>query len=256
MTGFGAIYRRELSTYFNSPIFYVVGFVFLALFGYLYLAGVLAYNYYSLQAQNPMLAGQLNVTDLVFTPLFHNTSVVMLLVMPLLTMRLFAEERKSGTIELLFTYPLRDAGTLFGKLAAVLTVFLAILAGTLPCIAHLATLAPVDPGVALTNYLGLFLLGLSFLSLGIFVSSLTENQIVAAVVSFGALLLFWLIGFLGQFSASGAGGGLISYVSILEHFEGFTRGVIDTRDVAFYLLFSAFFLFGTLRVLESMRWRG
>jgi ABC-2 type transport system permease protein len=131
-----------------------------------------------------------------------------------------------------------------------------ILASTLPCIGFLATLTPVDPGVMLTSYLGLFLLGLSFLCLGVFMSSLTENQIIAAVASFGALLGFWLIGFVEQFSGGGAGGGVLSYLSILEHFDGFARGVIDTRDVAFYLLFSAFFLFGTLRVLETMRWRG
>lgn len=255
MTGFSAVYRRELTSYFQSAIFYVVALVFLALFGYLFLAGVLAYNFYSLQAQNPMIASQLNATDVVLTPLFHNTSVIMLLVMPLLTMRMFAEERKSGTIELLFTYPLRDLGMLFGKLAAVLTVFLIILVGTLPCIVFLARLTPVDPGVVLTIYLGLFLLGFAFISLGVFMSSLTENQIVAAVASFGALLGFWLIGFVGEFSGAGAGG-VLSYISILEHFDGFTRGVIDTRDVAFYLLFSAFFLFGTLRVLEITRWRG
>jgi ABC-2 type transport system permease protein len=137
----------------------------------------------------------------------------------------------------------------------VLTVFLIILLGTLPCIAFLATLTPVDPGVVLTIYLGLFLLGFAFLSLGAFMSSLTENQIVAAVASFGALLGFWLIGFVGEFSGAAAGG-VLSYISILEHFDGFTRGVIDTRDIAFYLLFSAFFLFGTLRVLEITRWRG
>lgn len=255
MKGFLAVYRRELASYFQSAIFYVVAFVFLAIFGYLFFASVLVYGQFSFQAQNPMIAAQLNGTDMVLTPLLHDTSVVMLLVMPLLTMRAFAEERKSGTLELLFTYPLRDLETLFGKLAAVLTVFGIIVAGTLPCVALLAGLTPVDPGVIASSYAGLLLLGGAFLCLGIFVSSLTENQIVAAVVSFGALLGFWLIGFVQQFSGGGAGG-LLSYLSILEHFDAFTRGVVDTRDVAFYLLFSAFFLFGTLRVLESMRWRG
>lgn len=255
MTGFSSVYRRELATYFHSTIFYVVAFVFLGLFGYLFFEGVLIYATLSYEAQNPILAGQLNATEVVLMPLSHNTSVVMLLVMPLLTMRLFAEERKSGTIELLFTYPVSDLGLLFGKLGAAFTVFLVILGGTIPCMGMLASLTPVDPGVIATNYLGLVLLGASFLSLGVFASSLTENQIVAAVTSFGALLVFWLIGFVEQFSGGGASGPL-SYVSILNHFEGFTRGVVDTRDVAFYLLFCAFFLFGTLRVLEVMRWRG
>ncbi|MDP3937426.1 MAG: ABC transporter permease [Deltaproteobacteria bacterium] len=255
MNGFLAVYRRELASYFQSAIFYVVAFVFLGIFGYLFFASVLAYGYFSFQAQDPMMASQLNGTEMVLTPLFHDTSVVMLLVMPLLTMRAFAEERKTGTLELLFTYPLRDLETLLGKLAAVLTVFGIVLAGTLPCVAFLSSLTPIDPGVIASSYTGLFLLGSAFLCLGIFVSSLTENQIVAAVVSFGALLAFWLIGVVEQFSGGG-GGGPLSYLSILEHFDAFTRGVVDTRDVAFYLLFCAFFLFGTLRVLESMRWRG
>jgi ABC-2 type transport system permease protein len=254
MTGVVAVFRRELGAYFQSPVFYVVAFVFLGIFGYLNFASVAAYGYFSYQAQNPMLAAQLNATDMVLTPLFHDMSVVMLLVMPLLTMRLFAEERKAGTVELLFTYPLRDPGILTGKLGAVFAVFLLILSGTLPCIALLATLTPLDPGVVATNYLGLILLGGAFLSLGVFASSLTENQIVAAVSSFGVLLAFWLIGFVEQFS--GGAGGPLSYLSILNHFDGFTRGVVDTRDVAYYVLFSAFFLFGTLRVLETMRWRG
>lgn len=254
MTGFAAVYRRELSSYFQSPIFYAVAFVFLALFGYLYFASVLGYGYYSFQAQDPRIAAQLNGTDMVLTPLLHDTSVVLLLIMPLLTMRTFAEERKTGTIELLFTYPLRDLETLFGKLAAVFTIFAVIVAGTVPCVAYLAHLTPLDGGVIASSYIGLFLLGSAFLCLGIFVSSLTENQIIAAIISFGALLALWLIGFVGQFA--GGGGGVLSYLSILQHFDAFTRGVVDSRDVAFYLFFCAFFLFGTLRVLESMRWRG
>jgi ABC-2 type transport system permease protein len=253
MTGVIAVFKREIGAYFQSPVFYVVAFVFLGIYGYLYFADVAAYGYFSYQAQNPVLAGQLNATDMVLTPLFHDTSVVMLLIMPLLTMRLFAEERKAGTVELLFTYPLRDLGILAGKLGAVFVLFLLILSGTLPCIGLLATLTPLDPGVVASNYLGLILLGGAFLSLGVFASSLTENQIVAAVSAFGALLVFWLMGLVEQFSG---GGGALSYLSILNHFEGFTRGVVDTRDVAYYVLFSAFFLFGTLRVLETMRWRG
>jgi ABC-2 type transport system permease protein len=254
MTGLGAVFRREMAAYFQSPVFYVIAFVFLGIFGYLFFASVAAYGYFSYQAQNPVLAAQLNATDMVLTPLFHDTSVVMLLIMPLLTMRLLAEERKAGTLELLFTYPLRDLGILFGKLGAAFALFLLILSGTLPCIALLTTLSPLDPGVVASNYLGLILLGSAFLCLGVFASSLTENQIVAAVSSFGALLAFWLIGFVEQFS--GGATGLLSYLSILNHFDSFSRGVVDTRDVAYYLLFSAFFLFGTLRVLESMRWRG
>jgi ABC-2 type transport system permease protein len=234
--GFGAVYRREMAAYFQSPVFYVVAFVFLGIFGYLYYAGVGSY-----------------AIDMVLTPLLHDMSVVMLLVMPLLTMRLFSEERRSGTIELLFTYPLRDAGTLFAKVAAAFSLFALILAATLPCIVYLGSITKLDPGTVIASYLGLLLLGAAFQSLGVFASSLTENQIVAAIASFGALLLFWLLGFVQELAGDR---GLIAYLSIVGHFDAFARGVVDTRDVAYYLLFSAFFLFGTLRVLETTRWRG
>jgi ABC-2 type transport system permease protein len=253
VNGFCAVYRREMAAYFQSPVFYVVAFVFLGIFGYLYYTAVGSYAILSFQAQNPMLAGRLNATDMVLTPLLHDMSVVMLLVMPLLTMRLFSEERRSGTIELLFTYPLRDAGTLFAKVAAAFSVFALILAATLPCILYLASITKLDPGVVIASYLGLLLLVAAFQSLGVFASSLTENQIVAAIGSFGALLIFWLLGFVQEMTGDR---GLVAYFSIVGHFNAFTRGVVDTRDVAFYLIFSAFFLFGTLRVLETTRWRG
>jgi ABC-2 type transport system permease protein len=204
----------------------------------------------------------LNATERVFRPLFGNLSVIMLLMMPLLTMRLLAEEKKSGTFELLLTYPLRDTDTVFGKFLACLLVFIAMLALTLIYPLFLSSISNpslgmggsgIDLGPLLSGYLGMLLLGAAFIAFGLLASSLTSNQIVAAVVSFGTLLLFWLIGY------SGADSGLavvLKDLSILQHFESFTKGTIQSHDVIYYVNVIILCLFLTLRSLESNKWRG
>lgn len=188
-------------------------------------------------------------------PLFSNIRVIMLLVMPVLTMRLFAEEKKTGTMELLLTYPVRDGEVLLGKYAAVVTLFLAMLSLTAVYPVMLTYFAQLESGPLLTGYLGLVLMGATFLAIGVLASSLTENQIVAAVITFGILLVFWVIGWSADFAGPSLGK-LLSHLSILEHFDGFGKGVIDTKDVIYYLNFTILCLFLTLRSLESKRWRG
>lgn len=188
-------------------------------------------------------------------PLFSNLSVIMLLMMPILTMRLFAEEKKTGTIELLLTYPVRDVEVLLGKYAAALTLFLAMLSLTAFYPGLVAYFARLEPGPILAGYLGLALMGVTFLAIGILASSLTENQIVASVATFGVLLVFWAIGWSANF-AGPVWGKLLSHLSLLEHFGSFSKGVIDTKDVIYYLNFTILALFLTLRSLESKRWRG
>ena len=248
------IFKRELRVYFTSPIAYAVIFIFLLIAGYFFYSSVTYFAMISLQAmRNPMVQG-LNPAELVLSPMFGNISVVLLLMIPVLTMRLLSEEKKSGTFELLFSYPLRDLDVLLGKyLAALFVVALMIgLTGLYPLI--MWGLGAGAWGVTVSGYLGLFLVAGAFLSLGLFVSSLTENQVVAAIVSFGALLLFWVVGW----SASMAGplARVLEYVSLLKHLANFARGVIDTADVAYYLCFIFLFLFLTLRSLESKWWRG
>jgi ABC-2 type transport system permease protein len=206
---------------------------------------------------NPQGARDLNVTDAVLRPLFANLSVILLLVMPLVTMRLFAEERRSGTIELLLTYPVRDGAVLIGKYLAALTLYATMIAGTLayPAIIVWIARAGVEWGPLLTGYIGLLLMGAMFLAVGLFASSLTENQIVAAVVTFGILLIFWIIGWTAEF-ATGALGVVLTHLSILEHNDTFAKGVLDTKDIIYYLNFTALALFLTLRSLESRRWNG
>jgi ABC-2 type transport system permease protein len=214
------------------------------------------YTLVSMQAaMNPMMARDLSVTEGVLRPLFQNVSVIMLLMMPILTMRLFAEEKKSGTIELLLTYPVRDGEVLLGKYLAALAVFVAMLGLTLAYPLLVAWTTSLEWGPLLTGYLGLLLQGAAFIAVGILISSLTENQIVAAVATFGTLLFFWVISWASE-SAGGNLGRVLQHLSITEHFESFAKGVIDSKDVIYYLNLIVLSLFLTLRSLDSKRWRG
>jgi ABC-2 type transport system permease protein len=204
---------------------------------------------------NPMMARDLSVTEGVLRPLFQNISVIMLLMMPILTMRLFAEEKKSGTIELLLTYPVRDGEVLFGKYLAALTVFAGMLALTLVYPLLVAWTARLEWGPLVTGYLGLLLQGAAFIAVGILVSSLTENQIVAAVATFGTLLIFWVISWATD-AAGPTFGRILTHLSLTEHFESFAKGVIETKDVIYYVNLTILSLFLTMRSLESKRWRG
>jgi ABC-2 type transport system permease protein len=204
---------------------------------------------------NPQMGRDLNVTDSVLRPLFSNVSVILLLLMPLITMRLFAEERRSGTIELLLTYPVRDGAVLVGKYLAALAVYVIMLALTLLYPAIVFYFVRLEWGPLLTGYLGLLLMGATFLAVGIFASSLTENQIVASVTTFGVLLILWVIGWSAEY-VGGAWGRVLSHLSLLDHFDTFARGVLDTKDVIYYVDVTIVALFLTLRSLEARRWKG
>src|SRR5208337_4940979 len=226
-SGFAALLRKELIIYFAGPIFYITGFFFLLLTGYFFYANAVYYGITSLaaaaQATNPQVAAQLNPQNMVYQPLFLVMAIVLMFLVPLLTMRLLAEEKRSGTAELLFTYPLADWSIILGKFAAA--------------------------------FLGVVLLGASFLALGLFASSLTENQIIAGVVGFALLLLFWVIGWAQELGGGGALGRVMQFLSLTEHYDNFSKGVINTRDLAYCASFIFFFLFLTKRQLESRRWR-
>ncbi|MCF6210287.1 MAG: ABC transporter permease [Gammaproteobacteria bacterium] len=253
----GLILNRELKSYFSSLIAYVVIVMFLLITGYFFYNLLATFSVISFQAQvNPMLAKQyqlLNINETVVRPLFGNISIIMLLMTPLLTMRLISEEKKSGTIELLLTFPVKDIDVVLGKYLACLFVFLVmiLLTATYPIL--LLGLGEPEVMPILTGYLGLFLLGAAFISLGIFTSSLTENQIVSASMSFGILFFFWLISYSVPF-VSPAFGQVLSYLSINEHIASLAKGVLDTEDIIYYLCFIVLFLFLTLRSLESKRW--
>jgi ABC-2 type transport system permease protein len=170
-------------------------------------------------------------------------------------MRLLAEEKRSGTAELLFTYPLADWAIILGKFAAAFMIYLIFLAFTVSYSLAFCFMTRVDLGALAAGYLGAVLLGASFLALGLFASSLTENQIIAGVVGFALLLLFWVIGWSQELGGGGVLARVIQFLSLAEHYENFSKGVIDTRDLVYWASFIFFFLFLTKRQLESRRWR-
>jgi ABC-2 type transport system permease protein len=250
------IFKKEMRLYFTSPVAYVILAIFLVIAGYFFSAIFSFFTMASMQAaMNPQMARELTVTDSVMRPLFSNMSVILLLLIPVVTMRLFAEERRSGTIELLLTYPVRDGAVLIGKYLAALALYAIMLVFTLLYPALLFYFARIEWGPLLTGYLGLLLMGATFLSVGIFASTLTENQIVSSLITFGVLLIFWVIGWSAE-NVGGVGGRILSDLSILEHYDTFSKGVIDTKDVIYYLNFTLLGLFLTLRSLEARRWRG
>jgi ABC-2 type transport system permease protein len=250
------IYKKELRLYFTSPLAYVILTIFLVISGLFFWSIVAYFTRASMQAaMNPQMGRDLNVTDGVMRPLFDNMRVILLFLMPLVTMRLFAEERRSGTIELLLTYPVRDGAVLAGKYLAALSLYGVMIGAMLAYPAILASFARVEWGPLLTGYVGLLLMGAMFLAVGLFASSLTENQIVAAVVAFGILLTFWIVGWTAEF-AGGSLGAVLTHLSILEHNDTFAKGVLDTKDVIYYVNFTALALFLAQRSLESRRWNG
>jgi len=251
------IFKKEMRLYFTSPIAYVVLFIFLLVMGWFFSQIFYYFTLASMQSMmNPAMARELNVTDSVMRPLFGNIAVILLLsLMPLVTMRLFAEERQSGTLELLLTYPVRDGAVLIGKYLAALALYTILLLVTLLYPAILWKFAQVEWGALLSGYVGLLLMGGAFLAVGLFASCLTGNQIVAAVSTFGILLLFWVIGW-GADTVGGTWGKVLQHLSASEHNENFARGVLDTKDIIYYLNLTALALFLALRALETHRWKG
>lgn len=255
MKNMWSIAKKEIRAYFNSPIAYVVITVFLVLAGFFFYSLVWWFNNQAMEAsQNPYYAQQMNINQMVFSPLLHNISIVLLLVIPLLTMRLFSEEKKVGTEELLFTSPISVGQIILGKFLAALVVLAAmlLLTGLLTGL----TFAYGNPELApvIIGYLGLFLMGAAFIAVGIFFSSLTENQIVAAVLTFGTLLLFLVMNW-AAYSAGGAWKSVLNYLSFFQHFDGLTQGMLDTQDLVYYASFAFFGLFLTHSVIQSRRWR-
>jgi ABC-2 type transport system permease protein len=254
--GWLPVFKKEMRLYFGSPMASVVLTFFLLVSGWFFSQIFFFYSLSSMQSMmNPMMAGSLNPTESIMRPVFSNLSVVLLFFIPMLTMRLFAEEKKAGTLELLLTYPVRDGQVLLGKFLAALALYAILLALTLLYPAIVAYFGRVEWGAVLTGYLGLLLLGATFLAVGVLISSLTENQIVAGFATFAVLLVFWVIGW----GAEATGGWLrraLQYVSILDHMDNFGKGVIDTRDIVYYLCAIGLALFLTLRSLEAKRWKG
>ena len=239
------ICRRELSAYFGSIVAYVLLAVFLVLSGYFFYSDLVFF----------ILFGGSTLATGLWQFVFLDMRMVAMLILPLLTMRLFAEEKKLGTLELLWTYPVRDAEIVLGKFLAAWLFYVAMLVPTAagPIVFH--WYHPFDVPPVLAGYLGMLLLGSAFIACGLFVSSLTENQVVSAMVTYGIIVLFWFLTWNEEAASHDVMRWLLG-VSLFDRFFNFTRGVIDTRDVAFFLLFVSFFLFLTWQALATRSWRG
>lgn len=240
------IFQRELKSYFQSFIAYALIAVFLLLAGYFFYTDLIMYVMWSFQ----------KVTfSKIWEYYFYDVRYVLMIIIPLLTMRLFAEEKKQGTIELLWTYPIRDWELLAGKYLAALFFLFLMLVLTLvyPTITYF--LYNIDFGPLLVGYLGLLLLGSSFIACGILISSLTENQIVAALGTFGLLLMFWFLTW-NEAIANEKVMNVLLNISLFDRLMAFTKGAIDLKDVIFFLNFHGFFIFLTMLSLSTRKWRG
>lgn len=257
MTPVQAIIAKELRAAFVSPVVYVVAAVFLLVFGiWSYLAVVAAGEQALRQMQMPGAMAQLNLNEAVFRPTFYFTGFYLLLpVLPLLTMRLLAEERKLCTFELLATSPIGITDIVLGKFLGVYLIFLGLLGltGLVPLIVSAFNSFEWNP--IFTAYLGLALLGGLFLAIGVFASALTENQIIAAFLSFGFLILLLLVGIIGFLMGDTLAGHALSYLSFYEHFDRLVRGLVETKDIIYFLSGVVFMIFLAHRVVESHRWR-
>jgi len=251
-----AIMGKELRILFNSPIAYVVAAIFVLISGYLFYSIVLFASSQSMQIMRVQGAlPQINLNDLVFRPTFHNMAVILMLTLPLITMRLLAEEKKIKTMELLLTSPVPLTAIVMGKYLAALLVFTLMLALTAYMPLLMWYYGSIQWMPILTGYLGLALLGALFLAVGLFASALTENQIVAAFLSFGILLVVWLLSGVGSLLGDTVLGQVVLYISFMEHYDRLVRGLVDTRDLVYFLSGLALLLFLTHRVVESARWK-
>jgi ABC-2 type transport system permease protein len=248
------ICRREMSAYFRSPIAYGVMGFFALVSGYFFYAAVVFFVQRSLQTAMMGQSVPMNVNEWVIRNVLSNVSVVGLFLIPMITMRLFAEEKRSGTIELLATSPLRDWEIILGKWLAALVLYAGLLALSLVNMLTLFAYGNPDWRPMAVGYLGLLLQGGCLLAIGTFVSTCTKNQIVAGVAGFAVCLLLWVLDWVSAFEQSTLNQ-VLSYLSVVSHFEPFGRGVIDSKHVVYYVTMIVFGLFLTARSMESMRWR-
>ena len=255
-----ALVGKEWRHYFGSPIAWVALFVWTVLFGFFYNFAFSFYLQYSMQtAQQAMEMGggmKMSLNEMLIRPVMQNMAVVALFVAPMLTMRLFAEEKKQGTIELLATSPLTDWQIVLGKFVAAAGLYaLMILAGlvNVAIMFWYASPAPEWKPI-LTGALALFLLGCCFLALGTFLSTLTPNQIVAGILSFCLFLGIWTLGWLDD-PMAGPVKKALAYLGVTTHMDDLAKGVLDLKDLVFYLSFIGFGLFLAHRSVESQRWR-
>lgn len=250
-----AVARKEVRAYFASPIAYVVIGMFALMFGFFFYSLLLYFDRQSLQAGGFGGGPTVNVNEQLIRPVFLNATVIFLFVLPLVTMRTYAEEKRSGTMELLLTAPLTDLQIILGKFFGAMGLYAAMLAVTFIHIGLLFAFGNPEWRPVATTYLGLLLMGGCFISVGLLISSLTKNQIVAGMATFGVFLMLWVINWIASFMGPTTQT-VLNYLSITDHLDDFTKGVLDTKHLVYYVSFIAFGLFLTARSVDTERWRG
>jgi len=249
-----AIAQKELKSYFASPIAYVTIGFFALLYGYFYVVGLAFFVRQSMQ-MGQLGGGQpVNINQMMIRNVVQNVTILVLFLMPMVTMRTYAEEKRSGTIELLLTSPLTDFQIILGKFIGAVLLWAVMLAVSLLYVAVLFVYGNPEWKPIFTAYLGLLLFGSCFISVGLFISSLTRNQIVAGMVTFAVFLFLWIINWIGSFYPTL--NSLTEYLSIINHFDDFSKGVVDTTHLVYYFSVITFGLFLTAKSVDSERWRG
>lgn len=245
---------KDFRSYFTSPIAYIVIAGFLTIMGWMFFFNLSHFNSMNLQYRSFSMGKAVSISEGIIRPLYGNMNVILLFLTPFITMRLFAEEKKLHTIELLMTSPVTLLETVLGKFLSSLLLVLVMIGITLTYPIVLWITGNPDMGVVFTSILGTILLTCCYLSLGILFSAMTENQIVAGALTFASGLFLWLISWATQ-SAGPVLGEFLSYLSLIAHYNNFSQGLIQSSDVIFYLSFVGLGLFFTHQVLDSYRWR-
>jgi len=254
-----AVFTRELRSYFTSPIAYVIFTVFLGLSGFFFYAILSRYVQYAFQIMQQAQMYQyappvMNINDMMLRGLFHNMAIISVFIVPLITMRLISEEKKEGTLELLETSPILPIHWILGKYFASYVLFIVMFIPSFILMSLLFVFGNPEFLPIVAGYMGMFLMGGAFLSIGILISSFTENQIIAGAISFFVFLLLWVIDWMGS-AGSGIMNQVLSYLSMVDHFDNIVKGVIDSKDIIFFLSFIFFGIYLTYRSVESIRWR-
>jgi ABC-2 type transport system permease protein len=256
-----AIAKKELNIYFATPIAYAMFTLFIVVGSYFFMQRIGAYENASLEymrMQDPAQLSHLNFQDVIFRILFINLGAILMFVVPFLTMRLVAEEKRQKTIELLYTTPLKSSQIVFGKFLAAVAILAVTLLLTLtyPILVQLFAGDPngVDWRSVALGYLGLFLLGCAFTAIGLFISSLTESQVVAALITFVVLLMSWIVGLAGRDAGQSWLREFVMFLSSGSHLDSFARGTLALKDLTYFFSIIILGLFATNRAVEAHRW--
>lgn len=243
--------RRELKTLFLSPLAWAILAISQFILAYLFLTQL--NQFIQLQAQLKMIDNAPGATELVIAPLYGSAAFILMLVVPLLTMRIISEERRNRSIALLFSAPLSMTEIILGKYLGIVAflVLMTLMISSMPL--ALLSAGPVDLGHLAAIVLGLLLLVAAFAALGLYMSTLTVQPTVAAVSTFGALLLLWIIDWAGDQVNEAGTSGLLAYLSLLRHFEALARGQVSSADIVYYLLFITVFVVLAIRRLDADR---